>query len=264
VPIEELVDATRAIREGDLSTRVPVMSADELGILANSFNEMAAELQAGRERLVSAREEERRRLRRDLHDGLGPALAALVMQLELADDLAGRDPDAARALIGQLKAQTQDAIGDIRRLVYELRPPSLDELGLVGAIRENATRLTAAGANGHRPELFLDAPAELPHLPAAVEVAAYRIAQEALTNLVRHAHARHCTIRLAMNGALELEVSDDGAGLGRDRGVGVGLASMRERAAELGGNCTIEQGETGGTIVRARLPVPDAPPDRAP
>jgi signal transduction histidine kinase len=127
------------------------MSADELGILTNSFNEMAAELQAARERLVSAREEERRRLRRDLHDGLGPALAALVMQLEVADDLVTHDPTAARALIGRLKVQTQEAVGDIRRLVYELRPPSLDELGLLGAIRENAARLTAARRTGTGP-----------------------------------------------------------------------------------------------------------------
>jgi two-component system NarL family sensor kinase len=97
----------------------------------------------------------------------------------------------------------------------------------------------------------------MPHLPAAVEVAAYRIAQEALTNLVRHAHARHCTVRLAMNGGLELEVIDDGKGLPARHAVGVGLASMRERAAELGGTCTVRRGPDGGTIVRAELPVPE-------
>jgi signal transduction histidine kinase len=250
-PLEELVDATRSVHGGDLSARVPVQSADELGILQSSFNEMAAGLQSARERQVTAREEERRRLRRDLHDGLGPSLAALVIRLELADGLLGTDPAAARTVIGELKSEAQNAVTEIRRLVYELRPPSLDELGLVGAIRENAARLMPPGG----PAFTVTAPERLPSLPAAVEVAAYRIAQEAMTNLVRHSGASSCDIRVDLNGALELEVRDDGCGLGADHRVGVGLASMRERAAELGGRCTVETAARGGTIVRAELPV---------
>jgi signal transduction histidine kinase len=255
-PIEDLVAAAETIQSGDLSARVPVVSADELGILSSRFNSMAAELQGARGRLVSAREEERRRVRRDLHDGLGPSLAALVMQLELVTDLLDTDPARVRALVGELKGQTQEAITDIRRLVYELRPPSLDELGLAGAIRENAARLTGGG-DGAGVQLTLHVPEAMPQLPAAVEVAAYRIAQEALTNLVRHARASTCMVELSLNGGLELLVSDDGCGIASVHAAGVGLASMRERAAELGGSCTVERGTAGGTLVRAHLPLPE-------
>src|SRR5439155_12541331 len=106
-------------------------------------------------------------------------------------------------------------------------------------------------------EIRLDAPECLPPLPAALEVATYRVVQEALTNVVRHAQARTCTIRLVLNetaGVLELVVEDDGQGLDGQRGVGVGLASMRERAEELGGTCTITTRPAGGTLVWARLP----------
>jgi signal transduction histidine kinase len=253
-PIDDLVGAVEAIQSGDLSRRVPVLSTDELGLLSSRFNAMATQLQHARERLVSAREEERRRVRRDLHDGLGPSLAALVIQLELVGDQIDTDPGQAKALVTELKRQTQVAIGDIRRLVYELRPPSLDELGLVGAIRENAARLTA-GPTGAQVTLNLTVPEAMPILPAAVEVAAYRIAQEALTNLVRHAQATTATVELSLNGGLELTVADDGCGIAAGHIAGVGLASMRERAAELGGTCTVEAGARGGTLVRAHLPL---------
>jgi signal transduction histidine kinase len=255
-PIDDLVTAAEAIRAGDLSARVTVVSADEIGILASRFNSMAAELQGARERLVSAREEERRRVRRDLHDGLGPSLAALVMQLDLVGDLVDDDPGAAREAIAGLKAQTREAIADIRRLVYELRPPSLDQLGLVGALRDHASRLTGGGTAGPGVAVELRVPGELPPLPAAVEVAAYRIAQEAMTNVVRHAAARACTVELSLNGGLELVVRDDGCGIAAAPGAGVGLASMRERAAELGGSCSIGPADGGGTCVRACLPLP--------
>jgi signal transduction histidine kinase len=207
-----------------------------------------ADLQLSRERLVTAREEERRRLRRDLHDGLGPALAGMAMQLDVARAKAG-DPQV-EAVLGELRSEAQDAIADIRRVVYELRPPALDELGLVGALREQAARL--GDASGLK--VSVEAPDDLPPLPAAVEVAAYRIATEALTNVSRHAHARHCSIQIALNGGLLLEVGDDGRGIG-DGPAGVGLSSMRERAAEVGGSFTAEAKAGGGTLVRARLPL---------
>ncbi len=210
-------------------------------------------LRAARERLVTAREEERRRLRRDLHDGLGPTLASLFQRLDTAGVLARRDPDAAVALIDDLKGQVKATVADIRRLVYSLRPPALDEFGLVGAIGEQTARCN--GTDGL--SVSFVAPEHPPTMPAAVEVAAYRIAVEALTNVVRHARARSCRIEITVDGgALCLEITDDGAGLPTACRSGVGIASMRERAAELGGECRVEPGETGGTRVRCRLPLP--------
>jgi signal transduction histidine kinase len=211
---------------------------------------LTQELQRSRERLVTAREEERRRIRRDLHDGLGPTLAGIALNLDTARGLIERDPAAGEALVHRLRDEAQSAIADIRRLVYELRPPALDELGLAGAIGEQACRLSSNGL-----VVSVEGPDELPPLPAAVEVAAYRIALEALTNAARHAGARRCTVSIAVDDALELEVTDDGQGIGAGRRVGVGVRSMQERAAELGGICTIEPAAFAGTSVRARLPL---------
>jgi signal transduction histidine kinase len=213
-----------------------------------------ADLQRSRERLVAAREEERRRLRRDLHDGLGPTLAGMALQLDAARNRSG-DPGVDE-ILASLRVETQDAIADVRRVVEELRPPALDELGLVGALRGQAERLAGAGGRGtDRLVVDVEAPEALPPLPAAVEVAAYRIATEALTNVVRHAGAGRCVVRLAVGSQLELEleVVDDGRGIGAEP-PGVGLSSMRERAAELGGSCTIGAARGGGTAVRAALP----------
>jgi signal transduction histidine kinase len=219
---------------------------------------LTTDLQRSRERLVTAREEERRRLRRDLHDGLGPRLATLTLNLDAARNLLGQEPDSADALLAGLKAQVQAAISDIRRLVYDLRPPALDELGLIQAIRQGAVGYGRGGL-----EVGVEAPEKLPPLSAAVEVAAYRIAQEALTNAARHARADVCRVRLSPGeNALELEVADDGVGLPEDRHDGVGIASMRERAAELGGTCLVTAMPGGGTRVLARLPLSD-PEDRS-
>ena len=232
--------------------------AHQIGVAAHAVRltdealRLSADLQRSRERLVTTREEERRRLHRDLHDGLGPTLGSLTLKLDVAGDLLERDPAAARALLGGLKTQAQSAVADIRRLVYALRPPALDDLGLLGAIDE-----TAAQYNNNGLRVSVEEPGRLPPLPAAVEVAAYRIVQEALTNVVRHAEASECVIRLALDESdrtLRLEIRDDGRGLPPERGRGVGLASMRERAAELGGECVVESFSSGGTRVRASLP----------
>ncbi len=216
-----------------------------------------AGLVTARERLVTAREEERRRLRRDLHDGLGPALAALTLKLGAARRLLPRDQAATDVLLAEMSADIQATVGDVRRLVYNLRPPTLDELGLVGAIREQAAQYMIGNGAGHGEGLNIDvhAPEQLPPLPAAVEVAAYRIAQEALTNVARHAHAHNCQVQLTLGEALQLEIADDGVGLPAVRQAGVGLAAMRERAAELGGTCVVELEPTGGTRVLAHLPI---------
>jgi signal transduction histidine kinase len=220
--------------------------------LTTNLQRMTADLQRSRERLVTTREEERRRLRRDLHDGLGPTLASLVQLLDTARKLVSRDPDAADALLVDVKDQIKMAITDIRRLVYALRPPVLDELGLVSAVGEHIGRYNQP--NGLR--VLIDAPDPLPALPAAVEVAAYHISLEALTNVARHANAQTCRIRFSLENGLIIEIIDDGDGLPMDRHAGVGLTSMRERAAELGGEFRIESAKTHGTRVWARLPLP--------
>jgi signal transduction histidine kinase len=207
------------------------------------------ELQRAREQLVTAREEERRRLRRDLHDGLGPTLASQALIIDTAGLVLDSDRGRAVDLLRQATAQSHAAIDEVRRVTHELRPPALDDLGLADALREAAAVFTGGGLL-----TSIVAPDPLPSLPAAVEVAAYRIAQEALTNVARHAHATRCRIDLRVAEAVELTVTDDGVGLDGGRRAGVGLASMRERAEELGGTLRITA-DGRGTIVVARLPL---------
>ena len=218
---------------------------------------LTRDLQRSRESLVAAREEERRRIRRDLHDGLGPALAGIMFGLDAARNTLATDPQATAATLTDLKTEMQASIADVRRLVYDLRPPALDQLGLVPAVQEYAARLGERGAL----DICVSAPA-LPPLPAAVEVAAYRIAAEALTNAARHSGAQHTSVSFTVDDAqLRLEVVDDGIGVPAhrdERGTGVGLAAMAERAAELGGACSVGS-NGGGTSVVAVLPLQMAP-----
>ncbi len=223
--------------------------AVQAGVAAHAVR-LTADLQRSRERLITAREEERRRLRRDLHDGLGPQLASLTLTLAAARELLRHDANAADRLLQELATHAQAAIADIRRVVYDLRPQALDDLGLVLALREQATHCSQAGL-----QITIVSPDQLPPLPAAVEVATYRIVQEALTNVVRHAQARTCTVCLALGDALEVEISDDGVGLPPAGRAGVGLTSMRERTAELGGTYWIDSVPGEGTRIRARLPL---------
>jgi signal transduction histidine kinase len=222
--------------------------------LTTDLQRLTSELQRSRTQLVTAREEERRRLRRDLHDGLGSVLASLNWRAGAIRSLLSRDPVAADTLIVEQQQTIQAAIADIRRLVYDLRPPALDELGLVGAIRERAAQQTMPAERDGAPGLRIDvvAPDHLSALPAAVEVAAYRIVQEALANVTHHAHAHRCSICLECSQeTLQIEVTDDGTGLPAGYHAGVGLLSMRERAEELGGTCEISQAPGGGMRVRA-------------
>jgi two-component system NarL family sensor kinase len=205
---------------------------------------LTADLTRSRERLVAATEEERRRLRRDLHDGLGPALAGVVLGLARVRARLVGDPAAARAQLDDLTGQVQEAVADVRRLVYGLRPPAVDELGLVGAIEEQARAMGGVEVCGSVDD----------DLPAAVEVAAYRIALEAMTNALRHGGGR-CRVDIRLDEALHVVVTDDGAGLPERFRAGVGITSMRERASELGGTWSISRREPAGTTVRAVLPV---------
>lgn len=220
--------------------------ARQVGIALHAA-QLSESLQGSREQLIAGREEERRRIRRDLHDSLGPTLASLRMQLGAVRRVLREEPEMAEALIDGLRDDVRAATAEIRRLVYDLRPPLLDEYGLDGALR--SLSMVAAPTT-----LTLELPATLPPLPAALEVALYRIATEAVHNVARHAQAAHCTIRLEVaTDAMMLSIHDDGVGLPPDRGAGIGLTSMRERATELGGTLTVAA-TPGGTCVRATIP----------
>ena len=247
--VGRLVLPSRGLR-GRLSRRDEVLLGDLVRQAATAArtSQMADELQESRERLVVAREEERRRIRRDLHDGLGPALSGVVFQVDAARLMVDRDPETAKRHLVATTDHVKEVVADVRRLVHDLRPPALDDRGLVGALSQLAESLdlsvevTADGVDAG--------------LPAAVEVAAYRIAAESLNNVARHAGATAVHVALtATPDALVVEVRDDGRGMAADAQAGVGLLSLRERAAELGGTTEVTCPDDGGTVVRARLPL---------
>ena len=238
-PSEHLNDADRLVLEN---------VARQAGSIVHAAR-LSADLQVSRQRIVTAREEERRRLRRDLHDGLGPTLATLTLQAEAAHDLVTANPDKSQSLLNEIIAGLQSALADIRRVVYALRPPALDDLGLISAINVQAAQYTT-----DRLAVQVDLPEQIPALPAAVEVAAYRIVQEALTNVVRHAQATTCVLSLAIKDMVHLEIHDDGQGIAETRRAGVGLNAMHERAAELGGTCSIQSAPGDGTHIYVTLP----------
>jgi two-component system, NarL family, sensor kinase len=220
---------------------------------------LTRDLRRSRDRLVRAREMERRRILHELHDGVGPTLAAVALGLDVSRRTVGEQSPTGE-LLGRLRDELQAAIVEIRRLAHGLRPPVLDRLGLIPAIREYAGAL-ASRTGGSESSLdgvtiVLEVPASMPKLPAPVDVAAYRIICEALTNVTRHAEANSCAVRLWIDDDLHIEVVDDGVGLPSVTNGGVGLSSMRERASELGGECLVEADHDGGTRVFATLPLP--------
>ena len=231
----------------------------QAGAVAHAV-QLTRDLVQSRSRLVTAREEERLRLRRDLHDGLGPVLASQGLKIAAIGHLLEADPERARELLDELASQNEASVAEIRRLVYALRPPALDEFGLAGAVREYAAGLNVSKqgntdfqVNVHQPDR------ELLGLPPAVEAAAYRIATEALTNVIRHAHARHCTVSLDVaagqhGDVLLLEVADDGVGLTQSGKSGVGLHSMHERVEEVRGELRVESDPQQGTRIVASFP----------
>jgi two-component system, NarL family, sensor kinase len=247
-------------RIGDLVVEVPAgrrLSAADTALLHDlarqaavtvRVSELATELQASRSRIVTAREEERRRLRRDLHDGVGPSLAAIVLKLDAAQSR--RDEVERNELLGEIREETRSTIAEVRRLVDDLRPPAIDEVGLVSAIRQRAAALSTEDLH-----IRVDGPDRLPPLPAAVEVAAFRIVSEAMTNVTKHSDASSCTVEIAFDDTLGLTVTDNGRGTAHTTRTGVGWTSMTERAAELGGSCTITSRADRGLEVRALLPL---------
>ncbi len=250
----------RGERVGDLAVEVPPgrsFSPADTALLHDLARhaalvvrtaQLAGELQESRSRIVSAREEERKRLRRELHDGVGPSLAAIVLKLNAAqarDDKVQRD-----ALLAETRAEAKETIREVRRLVDDLRPPAIDEVGLVAALRQRAAALSTEALT-----FDVTGPDELPSLSAAVEVAAFRIASEAMTNTSKHSGGSRCTVEIELDGTLGVSVADNGCGSASPTATGLGWTSMTERAAELGGSCTISSRAEGGLIVRALLPV---------
>ena len=252
------VDVGRLVVEG--RDRAP-LTARDLALLADLARPagaavhaagLADALRTSQRRTVQAREEERRRLRRDLHDGLGPMLASVVLGLDAAARLVAADPVGAQRMLAELKREASGAVDDIRRLVYDLRPPALDEVGLLGAVRQQAERLSIRDPGM---DIRVTADGPLPELAAATEVAAYRIALEAVSNAARHARAQHCSVLFVADGELRVEVTDDGTGIAPLSRPGVGLAAMQERATEVGGRCNVSSAVPAGTRVLALLPL---------
>ncbi|GAA3586728.1 sensor histidine kinase [Kribbella ginsengisoli] len=246
---ERLGELVVGLRSGE--SRVNAADSEVLSLLAAPLavavqaRGLADDLRDSRERIISGREEERRRIRRDLHDGLGPVLTAVVLNADAARRLIEAEPERSATLLAELRDQAIGAVEEIRRLVYELRPPALDGLGLLGALREYAAMASRRGDGGAL-TVTVDAPATLAELPAAVEVAAYRIATEALTNVIRHSTATTAAVRLSVEtDVLRLGVLDNGVNAGPEWKAGVGLTSMSERASELGGRCEIRYDRTG-------------------
>ena len=211
------------------------------------------ELQDSRERLVVAREEERRRLRRELHDGLGPLLTGVALSADTAANLAGGVPnDALQKTLSAVRSDTRSAIREVRRIVDNLGPAALDALGLVEALRIRTEQISQRSDGGALHAMVQAGP--LPPLPTAVEQAAYRIVTEALTNVIRHSRAGSVVVRLdADDAGLHCEVLDDGRGA-TAWPPGVGITGMRERVAQLGGRCEVGPGPRGGEV-RVCLPM---------
>jgi signal transduction histidine kinase len=228
---------------------IPVVGALALAVIRDRLFQVDL-LATSRRRIVAAREEERLRLRRDLHDGLGPTLAALGLKVDRARAEVAADPDAAATLLDEIRQDLRGAIAQIRSLSRELRPPALDTLGLEGALRQQLAAI--GGPDGPAIDVVAD---PIGVLPPATEVAAYRIVVEAVSNAVRHSGARHCSVTLRIGDhVLEIRVADDGAGISRDA-IGIGTRAMYERAAEVGGELLVESGLSGGTTVHASLPL---------
>ncbi len=256
LPLSDAVSLVVGLRRGERTlapadARVLDLLRGPL-VVAVAATTASAQLQLSRERLVGAREEERRRLRRDLHDGLGPLLTGVALSADAAANLGRSAPDEAQVLLSSVRTDTRTAITEVRRLVDDLRPGALDELGLVASLQARGAQTTRRvdGASLHVRVVA----GALPVLPAAIEVAAYRIATEALTNVVRHSRAASVVVCLQHEHEhLVVEVLDDG--VGAPWGVaGVGTTSMRERAEELGGTCSCGPSSRGGAV-RARLPL---------
>jgi two-component system sensor histidine kinase UhpB len=252
-PLSRLIGVMRDVDPLRPGQRIaPAGPPSEVTELSRSFNDMLDRVETERResarRELLAQEEERRRVAAELHDEIGQSVTALVLELDRSRHAAKRERDAAldrsRAVAGRL-------LDDVRRLARSLRPEVLDELGLVPALTNLCDRLSAhTGLEIRR--AFAD---DLPPLGRDVQLVIYRVAQESLTNVVRHARARRATVVLARaDGDVELRVEDDGVGI-RDASGSGGIRGMRERALPIGAVLTVGPAGAGGTAVRLRVPV---------
>jgi signal transduction histidine kinase len=241
--------ATRVTEE---DARLVAALAPHLAVVVRSAR-LTDQLARERARVTAATLAERDRLRRDLHDGLGPSLSGIALGLEAAATAHRTDPDAVPALLERTRSEADAAVREIRRVLDGLRPSVLDVGGLEGAVRDAAASLGMDAPGGPEFEFRTDT---LLLLSPQVEEAAFRIVAESLTNVARHAVAGHCAVRLHQaNGDLRVRIFDDGLGLSPEPGTGHGLDSMRKRAAELGGSLRVEVANPKGTLVTAVLPL---------
>jgi two-component system, NarL family, sensor histidine kinase UhpB len=242
-PLRRLEDTMRAVEPHEPGRRVSIPHADaDVTALTEAFNDMLDRLENERResgrRALAAEEEVRRRIARELHDEVGQVLTAVMLGLE--------DPEARESV--------RRSLDDVRRIAGELRPQTLDELGLQSALRSLCTTLGAA------PRLRVERRLELgdAKLTPEVELAVYRVAQESLTNVMRHADATAVLLSLQrVDGALRLVVRDDGRSIDGERDAGAGLAGMQERALHIGGRLTVHGAPGGGTEVVLDVPVPE-------
>lgn len=258
-----LVFAGQTIGELQAAARAPdePFSPADLQVMGNLARQISAtvhahqlgiRLEQARLRLVTERGEARKRLGRDLHDDVGHQLTGLAQQLEHAKNVMQKDPLCAETIFSTVNHQLVSLTTHVRELAHQLFPPELELLGLVGALRERA--LSYPDLN-----IVLNAPEDLPGLPAEIETVVYYITLEALTNIEKHAQAQTCQIHLDLRASspvatLELRIQDDGRGLVDARGGGMGLLSMQARAAEVGGTFTMDAMPDGGTAITARIP----------
>jgi two-component system, NarL family, sensor histidine kinase UhpB len=253
-----LARLTRTMTTVDLlrpGTRLPVTGSAGIAALIEAFNAMLDRLESERAtsaaRALSAQEAERRRVAQELHDEIGQTLTAVLLELKRVADQA---PAPVSDQLRQVQETTRNSLDEIRRIARRLRPGVLEELGLASALRALAVEFSTAGLTVHR-QIGTD----LPELGDNVELVLYRVAQEGLTNVARHADARKVALSLRRDGAeVELTIRDDGRGLGT-AAEGAGLRGMRERALLIGARLTFASGPEGGTDVRLRV----APAGRA-
>ncbi|MET0419832.1 MAG: sensor histidine kinase, partial [Actinoplanes sp.] len=238
-------------RPGELYTaadaRLLAALALQVAVVVRAF-QLAEQLEQARDRVVAAADQERDRLRADLHDGLGPSLSGIGLGLQaLADAIDSGDKGTSTTLLHRIQEEVPRTLGEVRRIISGLRPSALDTMTLAEAIRRQAETMSASVAV----DVVV---AGLPALPSHVENAVYKIASEALTNITRHANARAVHVRLvSADHRLTVIVRDDGNGGASEVG-GVGLSSMRRRAEDLGGRLDIESGDTG-TVIVATIPL---------
>lgn len=242
----------REPRVTEADARLVAALAPHLAVVVRS-RALTAELATERERVTAATLAERDRLRRDLHDGLGPSLSGIALGLEAALLALEHDATTTREILARTREEASGAVAEVRRVIDGLRPSALDRYGLVGAVRETASSLGMGRPGGLAFELDAD---RVPALAPPVEEAAYRIVAESLNNVTRHAGAHRCTVSLhRVRDELRLQVCDDGIGLDPDHTPGEGLASMARRVGDLGGRITVQRLSPRGTEVAAVLPL---------